>query len=671
MKFTSYICLLLVTLGMTACLSETELINRLVPQLSDPDPLVATQTYDRMAEIGGLAVVPMINALESNDNTDVRCAAAWALGQSGDDRAIAPLIGALDDTDEEVGQWAAGALQYIGGPAVTPLITALKAEATMTRIAAAEILGQIKASDAVVPLIEALGNNDSVLRQMSAVALANIRVERAAVPLVAALKDSDGAVRSAAVEALVNIGLPAVKPLISALYDGVSYVIQEDGTLLEIRQEAAMALGRIGDSGAVQPLATALQDADPYFSWDAAGALALIGPPAVDTLIPLLTSIDSQIVRKAAWTLGQIGAPRAMEPLITVMKYGDNPGGQAAFQALSAMGEASRGKLEAFLVKALQAQDLKVIAAGYDFYILKGDVSAEPALIAAMNLYADAYGNYDDNGLVAIAERFLNCGNEKLRAAAIGWANGKAFQIMVTPADKVAETWGRGVYDAYCGDGMVTWGNNPIGPSEVYILWRGIIEAPGFFVNDGPSSLSGGNRPSGIGRGSPGTVIVYAGGGPRSIPGYSGRSAPGCPDISWKVETLTGSDGFKGKPVVYEGDRMEWHVTLTKVRPRDRINIKIVTKMDGVIIDERMLGIWREYIIAWLPRRGWTAESEKLHNVVFEISRENMLCDSQGWQFPVVKKPLDRPQSIDRPQWLRPRLIDGWQSLSPLPVNRP
>jgi len=78
-------------------------------------------------------------------NRIVRQAAAEALGELGDARAVGPLIVALQDGDVEVRRAAAWALGEIGDArAVDPLIAALRDEDVEVCRAAARALGEIE-----------------------------------------------------------------------------------------------------------------------------------------------------------------------------------------------------------------------------------------------------------------------------------------------------------------------------------------------------------------------------------------------------------------------------------------------------------------------------------------------------------------------------------------------
>ena len=133
--------------------------------------------------------------------------AVWALGAIHDQRAVPPVLMALNDTE----------------PAV--------------RRVAAWALGALDASDAVPALIAALKDDDAEVRQQVAWALGAIRDGRAVDGLIAALKDKAEGVRVQAAWALGAIGERRASPaLADALKD----------TSARVRKQVAWALGAIG-----------------------------------------------------------------------------------------------------------------------------------------------------------------------------------------------------------------------------------------------------------------------------------------------------------------------------------------------------------------------------------------------------------------------------------------
>lgn len=99
--------------------------------------------------------------------------------------------------------------------------------------------------------------------------------------------------------------------LMDALQNGDTY-----GSL-----QAAGELGRIG-APAVGPLVQALTDTGTTTRWRIAIALAGVGTPATGALIDVVKRERDGVRNPAIWALGRIGDPRAVEPLIAVMKTG-------------------------------------------------------------------------------------------------------------------------------------------------------------------------------------------------------------------------------------------------------------------------------------------------------------------------------------------------------------
>lgn len=122
-------------------------------------------------------VAGLIRALQTQKDASMREAAAAALGQIGDARAVDPLIVALKDRDWDV------------------------------CIAAARSLGQ---------MIAALGESDPELREAASRALVQIGAP-AVKPFIILLGESGSEIRETAIQALVQIGAPAAELLVTEL----------------------------------------------------------------------------------------------------------------------------------------------------------------------------------------------------------------------------------------------------------------------------------------------------------------------------------------------------------------------------------------------------------------------------------------------------------------------
>ncbi len=119
----------------------------------------------------------------------------------GDELSV--MITALHDDDVRVE--ASGALGNMGEKAVEPLITALDHEDASVRFLAAGALGDIGDERAVESLVAALNDEHPYVRKYVAEALGKIGDKRAVKPLTAALNDEDEDVQTAAAEALEKL----------------------------------------------------------------------------------------------------------------------------------------------------------------------------------------------------------------------------------------------------------------------------------------------------------------------------------------------------------------------------------------------------------------------------------------------------------------------------------
>ena len=111
------------------------------------------------------------------------------------------------------------------------------------------------------------------------------RDERVLDPLMLQLRSDE--FKDDATNALVELGEPALERLVKALKDKDEMV----------RKQAVLALGRIKQSGAVDPLIEMLGDADWFTRLTAAAALEAIGDPRGRDAIKPLTKDPDMVVR--------------------------------------------------------------------------------------------------------------------------------------------------------------------------------------------------------------------------------------------------------------------------------------------------------------------------------------------------------------------------------------
>jgi len=238
----------------------------------------------------------LIRLLKHRD-LDVQYGAAEALGEIGDSGAVEPLIAALKNNEYSGVRWkAAEALSKMGNPAVEPLIATLQYSDDDVRWKAAIALGEIGNPDAIEPLIHLLS-------------------------------DDDRFVRSRAAHALIMIGEQAVFPLIHALKKG------DPG----VRWGAALALGKIKNPLAVEPLILALADEQAVVRAEAAAALASIGTPALGPLLVFLKGAKGEARIEVMTALGELKNADAIEPLVQLLENADDDERRAISDAIDAI----------------------------------------------------------------------------------------------------------------------------------------------------------------------------------------------------------------------------------------------------------------------------------------------------------------------------------------------
>ncbi len=285
-------------------------------------------------------------------DSDLRQAAAVALGRLGDNRAVEPLIKELEVNQSpwqaEFRQSIVEALSKLGDPqAVDPLIRELGGAHLGVRQSAAVALGELCG---VERLVKDLGHTNARVRQSAAWALAKRGDSRGVDTLVQELATGDSESRQEAATALGGLGnARALEPLTLALADGDPKVRRAAAAASETLGEVKWTrwvkgddkdFERLGDSGQaqiVEPLILAMEDPDRKDREAAVKALAKLGDlRAVDSLIQALEDNDHSLRCAAARALGALGDTRAVEPLIRAFSLS---GMEAAADALGTLGD--------------------------------------------------------------------------------------------------------------------------------------------------------------------------------------------------------------------------------------------------------------------------------------------------------------------------------------------
>lgn len=275
-----------------------------------------------------------IEALD-NDNSNIYFGAVHVLGKIGSIDAVDPLIRLLDDKDISVRSAVVLALRDIGSPkAVEALIEALKDKESLVRATSAQTLGEMGDTKAVGPLLRLFSDREDFVQDAAINALGMLGDSRAVAPIIEKLKlpitYSRAQPRSAA-SALGMIKDPAAVPALIEVLES-----RKDKALLERSIEA---LGKIGDPRAIDPINQVL-GTSPDIRKAAVGALGSLGNPD-DVLSRLIVDNWWQVSVAAAEKLVEIGDPKAVKSLISVLGHEDHRVRISACRGLAEIGDQS------------------------------------------------------------------------------------------------------------------------------------------------------------------------------------------------------------------------------------------------------------------------------------------------------------------------------------------
>ena len=263
----------------------------------------------------------------------IRARVVDVLGISKDKNSMPALLEALHGEFFTVRARAALALANIGDRLVIPeMLPLLKDRETEVRIAACAALGHFKDPSTFDELANvALDDPMIEVRQAAVKALGDSKNSSAIPFLMEALRDSfwwferEQAVR-VLLNAIEGMGEPVVEPLIEALGD-------REGT---VRKLAAIMLGNLQDSRAIEELGMTLYDLHHEVSQTAAEALARFGTPAIDVLAEALIHPEASVREHAILGLGRIRDERVIPYLIEMLH---DPARDVKRQAIQSLAE--------------------------------------------------------------------------------------------------------------------------------------------------------------------------------------------------------------------------------------------------------------------------------------------------------------------------------------------
>ena len=273
-----------------------------IPALLEGNGTLPPARQEVLARMGP-AAIPSLGKILNEAHPVQRARAAQALGLTRDPAAVPVLIDALRSPYHTVRAAAASALSLLNDlRALSPLLTALKDSEPGVRASAIPALAALRDLAAFEAITDLLLDDPLIeVRQAAARALGSLRDPAALPSLMQALHDSFWWYeREAAVadllESIQATGEAAVPLLITALRD-------PEGA---VRRYAAILLGRLGDSRALEPLALALYDLHHDVGEAAARAIGDMGAAGLEVLDEAARHPEASIRTHAALALGAI-----------------------------------------------------------------------------------------------------------------------------------------------------------------------------------------------------------------------------------------------------------------------------------------------------------------------------------------------------------------------------
>ncbi len=331
------------------------------------------------------AFEPLVAGLAQLDNSGVE-GVAVALGAYRDPRAVAPLLASLGrlqlNRDSVAFREVIFALCKFPREAAT-IRPGLADRSPLVRAGAARALGCIQDRMSIPALVPLLRDADDHSSEGAAVALGQLGGDQATHALIEILPIATPALRETALRGLGVLGIDAKTVVRDArVYDALLATLAQDTLPESTRADAAVALGRLGDPRAIQPLIAAL--ATPFVAGSAADALAML-PPEPRALEPLLRVLDFTDPRDgthAVKAIGRIPGARATEILLGIVRQGK---AFARDEAVSALRNRREPRLREALVAALGDTNWSVREWAANGMGGLGDRAGTPALLRALS----------------------------------------------------------------------------------------------------------------------------------------------------------------------------------------------------------------------------------------------------------------------------------------------
>lgn len=309
----------------------------LAKAILDEDSNVRRNAIWGLGRLGDQRSYDLIKLALQDPDKKVRSSAARALRWVGGQDSTDILINALGDPSYSVVSSAVMTLGFLGDEtAIEPLITVLKSNSESPASSAAEALANIRNPRAVEPLLETLKTSRyEFVRSSVARALVKFGPVHALEPFKSMICDPDYQLRGLAVSSLGKLGDRSAS-------DAIADALQDDNP--KVAKAAAFALASLGDKRAFDPLVSLLLiepkmvsvrvdvNPDRYEDVDmnratreiAARTLGILGDTrAIDPLASMLKDQHFKVQLAVARSLGQLGDDRGFHYLLNLLKSGE------------------------------------------------------------------------------------------------------------------------------------------------------------------------------------------------------------------------------------------------------------------------------------------------------------------------------------------------------------
>ena len=296
-------------------------VTILLDQLKDSDKVVRLKAIESLAKIGDNSVAPALKQVIDDPSVTIRRNVSELLSNISDEKMIMTFNQLLKDDDPQVRLTATKALSKIGGPvAASSLSIAIKDQDRRVREHAVRALGKT-GNASLAPLLLNVLNSDQAIevRQRAAESIAKLGYSSGLKQMLRILKNENEPeeVRAAVANAVGILGGMTEVPVLVSLLKSVSVLL---------RMNAAIALGKIGDSSALPTLKYLVEsDQDPHVRGAAILALLEIkDSSSIKVIGKALRDKSNSVKACAAEALGKWKSHEALESLQLALEESDD-----------------------------------------------------------------------------------------------------------------------------------------------------------------------------------------------------------------------------------------------------------------------------------------------------------------------------------------------------------